>query len=152
MKGKITWYRNGASGDPVATEEGCDIPEGDALGNVINPLEYLKREFNIVPDHITYDPNVIAEYEIIRGSKHDGTLIFTYENINRCLEPLIFKRSFCKTTEPDWSKVKDRRYIVGNIQITSEYKRVDLPCGNFPGQEEVVKIPVRVEYIFKDGE
>ncbi len=115
----------------------------------MNPTEYLEKVHGITVSHITYNPDIIKEYDIIRGSSHDGTLIFTYENINRCLESLLNKESFFKPTEPNWDAVADIKYEVGDIEVVSEFKKADIPHGYAPCVHETVKIPVRCEYIMK---
>lgn len=118
----------------------------------INPIEYLSRSFSFgdAPRaHITYDPNVEPQYRIIRGSSHDGTLLFTYENIDRALEPLINMQSYFVPEKPDPACVSGLEYTIGDIEIQSEYGQVDLPAGRFPGVKETVTIPVRCRHIQK---
>ena len=117
----------------------------------MNPIEYLENVHGINADHITYNPDVVKQYDIIRGSSHDTTLLFTYKNIDRCLEPLLNRKSFFKDNEPNWDDVIDIKYEIGNIEIIDDFKTVDLPCGKVRGVEQIVKIPIRCEYILKEA-
>ncbi len=93
---------------------------------------------------ITYDPSIEPQYHIRRGSRHDGTLIFTIEVMREALKPLMERTSFYK---PEPSPVgKAARYIIGQITRTIEYGEQDLPVGRYPGLHEIIDIPVRVLY------
>lgn len=118
----------------------------------INPIEYLSRSFSFGDSpraHITYDPNVEPQYRIIRGSSHDGTLLFTNENLERALEPLVNMRSYFVPEPPDPANLASMEYVIGDIEIKREFGLVDLPAGRFPGVEETVTIPVRCRLIHK---
>ena len=123
-----------------------------------NPKEWLKARIkemnNIDKDFdipwIKVDSNVEPEYKIIKKSSHDGTLMFTGDIIAKTLEPLFNMTScYAKTKPSDESKVKAIYYIVGDLELKSEFGMVDLPIGRYPGQTDTVTIPVRCEYIFK---
>ena len=121
-----------------------------------NPKEWLKARIkemnNIDKDFdipwIKVDSNIKPEYNIIRRCSHDGTLMFTANVIAKALEPLFNMTScYTKTKPNDASKIKEIRYIVGDLELKSEFGMVDLPIGRYPGQTDTVTIPVRCEYI-----
>jgi hypothetical protein len=103
--------------------------------------------------HIKYDERLDNDYDyqIIRSSSHDSTLIYTMENISRALEPLVNKTTYCKKdlTEDQLQDILDIEYMVGNIKIESEYGTVEVPAGRISGVIETVSIPVRCKYTFK---
>jgi hypothetical protein len=109
-----------------------------------NPIEWLQSQ-GVECGHITFDPTVVPQYRIRRGSAHDGTLVFTYENIWRALEPLVTRTSYYKLTEPP-SEPGVVRYTVGRARLAAVYGMVDLPVGRYPGQRERVTVPVRCDY------
>lgn len=118
----------------------------------INPIEYLSRSLSFggaQRAHITYDPNVEPQYRIVRGSSHDGTLLFTDENLDRALEPLVNMQSYFAPEPPDPASLARMEYVIGDIEVTSEFGLVDLPAGRFPGVKETVTIPVRCRPIHK---
>lgn len=131
-----------------------------------NPLEYLaSREFTVSrgdvnemrrlrPEelaHIRFDPEIVPEYRIIRGTRHDGTMLFTEELIGNALMPLVNRESYYRRTKPaDWSTVRDIRYVVGLARLATAYGTVDLPVGRYPGQRERITIPVRCEYVWRE--
>lgn len=133
----------------VSLDDASVEMEKGNFSHKINPLEYLKNRYAIIPENVTYDDSIEKEYDIIRGSGHDGTLIFTYENINRCLSGLLDRTSFFKPTEPDWDTISEIEYMVGDIQIYHAYGKVKLPCGIYSGVAELVKLPVRCKYVLR---
>jgi hypothetical protein len=103
-------------------------------------------------DHITYDPNLKmmgCEYEIIRSSTHDGTLLFSHGLRDSATHGLAFKQSFYKPraaelTDETWDKI---RYVVGPLKVAIAYGMVNLPCSKtskYAGQRECVRISVRM--------
>lgn len=89
--------------------------------------------------HITYDPHLKPQYRIRRGTKHDGTLIFTIEVMRIALQNLIERTSYYK---PHGEPTGPMEYTVGPIYLFCVYGMVDLPIGRYPGQRERVVIPV----------
>lgn len=123
-----------------------------------NPKEWLKARIkemnNIDKDFdipwIKVDSNIKPEYNIIRKCSHDGTLMFTANVIAKALKPLFNMTScYIKTKPNDVSKIKEIRYIVGDLELKSEFGMVDLPIGRYPGQTDTVTIPVKCEYILQ---
>jgi len=131
----------------------------------LNPLEMINNYFQsgilsvdgITPPelpksirlgHINFDINIIPEYHIIRESTHDGTMLFTSQLIAEVLEPLVNRQGYCKASAPeDLSTIKEINYIIGEIELKSNYGMKDLKYGKYPGVTNVVSIPVRCEYI-----
>jgi hypothetical protein len=127
----------------------------------LNPEEQIPRLFKFegaeLKDfrlgHIKYDERLDNDYDyqIIRSSSHDSTLIYTMENISRALEPLVNKTTYCKKdlAEDQLQDILDIEYMVGNIKIESEYGTVEVTAGRISGVIETVSIPVRCKYTFK---
>ncbi len=111
----------------------------------INP-----SEISNLPDFVTVNPKLTketgAQYEIIRSSTHDGTMVFTKELLMSVLSPIVNRVSFFKPEEPtDMSKV---RYEIGLIKLETDFReKVTLPCGEFPGQVEKTTLPVKMEVL-----
>lgn len=116
-----------------------------------NPIAWLENR-GVNCSHITFDPALKPEYRIIRGTTHDGTLLFTEEVIGKALAPLANRSSFYKHTEPDWEMVKEVRYTVGLARLATVFGQVMLPCSatqTYPGQRERITVPVRCEYVLR---
>jgi hypothetical protein len=118
-----------------------------------NPLDWLRKR-GWPSEHITFDPKLKAsecEYEIVRGSTHDGTMIFSYELLDNALINLAEKSSYYKPriaefTEDTWQKV---RYTVGPLKVAIAFGDVSLPCSKehkYPGQRERVRIAVKMDF------
>ncbi len=146
----------------------------EAEGEIVNPMDYIRllqaktRSWPRVKKrkckHIRYDPDVKKDYYIIRQHRHDGTLYFTYDIIFRALLQLIrrttFQKAKMKELFPEYSadnsrflidlsdkRVKKMKYIIGNITIVRVFKdSVELPCGNYPGEIERIRIPVKCDW------
>ena len=116
---------------------------------ISNILSYNGFGEGLVVDHIKYDNSINDnfQYQIIRGSTHDGTLLFTKQLIDKALIRLINKESYCKgtITEDELKDLKDVKYTIGDIKLDSE-QTTDYKYGD--GIKETVSIPVNVEYIF----
>ena len=119
-----------------------------------NPIELIKRfwpEANV--SHITYDPNLReGDFNIIRQSGGDGTLLFTLQMLQKGLLGIVNMQSFHKPTEPDWSKVKGVKYTVGKMRHVTVYGMIKLRCSEsrkYPGLRERIRMPVKCEYIYK---
>ncbi|MEE8299463.1 MAG: hypothetical protein V3R67_08815 [Thermodesulfobacteriota bacterium] len=118
-----------------------------------NPVELLNQfwpgnDFS----HITYDENLRrGEYDVIRQSGSDGTLMFTIEMLQNALINIAKMHSHYTKTEPkDWSKVKGIRYTLGPMKHATVYGMIHLRCSKthkYPGQRERVRMPVKCEYI-----
>jgi hypothetical protein len=108
----------------------------------LNPVDVLKSLDRTLPEHTTVNPLLSklngAQYEIIRSSTHDGTLIFEKELLLAVLFPVIYKLSF-------WIHEKiAEKYEIGLIRLeTTYYDIVDLPCGKFPGEKQLATMPVK---------
>lgn len=110
----------------------------------INPVEWMRKRGWPV-DHLTYDPKLRkGDYSIIRGSSHDGTLLFTEELIERALVHLAMKASFHKPRQAEFEAAKEVQYTIGPLRLVTVFGTVDIPAGRYPGQRERVRIPVRM--------
>lgn len=116
----------------------------------LDPIDEIKRMLvqNGYPagelTHITYDPEVNDDYDyrIIRSSAHDGTLIFTHQNVDSALLNLVNKKSYYTEIPDELDDIADVRYEIGDITIKAEYRKVKW----FEGQDETVSIPVKFYY------
>lgn len=103
--------------------------------------------------HIKYDAKLDDDYDyqIIRQSSHDGTLLFTTLVIEEALNPLVRMESYCAKdlTEEEIKQVQSIEYTIGNIKLESEYRRVTTGAGEIPGVTDTVSIPVRCKYTFR---
>ena len=114
----------------------------------LNPIETIKEFYPSfeIPNWITYDKSINKDfqYKIIRQCSHDGTRIFHYELIKKVLHNVLERSSFYKpnesTVEPTYPI-----YQLGDIHVLIVYGRVDLSCGNYPGEKERIWIPVKCE-------
>lgn len=118
-----------------------------------NPLELIK---NFWPDadssHIKYDPSLKkGDFNIIRQSGGDGTLAFTLVMLQEGLLNIVNKSVFCTSKEPDWSKVKDVIYTLGDMKHVTVFGMIFLKCSKthkYPGQRERTRMPVKCEFIY----
>jgi hypothetical protein len=111
----------------------------------ITPMKAFEILGMQMPDWITYNPKLNkrngAQYDIIRQTTHDGTLIFEQELIGRVIENLYNKSSYSKTDKQEG--VIDRSYEVGDISIATIYAIVELPAGKYPGERQRARLPVK---------
>lgn len=113
-----------------------------------NPIELIKDywpEADI--SHIEYDPSMKkGDYQIVRQSGGDGTLLFTIQMLQKALLPLVNMSSFFKPNAPkSWDNVKSIKYKIGPIKHATVFGMVYLRCSKtnkYPGQRERVRIPV----------
>jgi hypothetical protein len=122
----------------------------------INPLEVIKF-LGIKNDvsHISYNPEVHfnnCQYFRIQQSSHDGTFMFSDELLLDLLEGLVLKSSYyIPSLVATWDNVLGIHYEVGDIRRSVVFGNVELPCGNYPGQKERVRIPVNCKIFFKEN-
>jgi hypothetical protein len=111
----------------------------------ITPMEAFKYFGLEMPEWITFNPKLTkrngAQYDIIRQTTHDGTLIFEKELIGKTIENLANKSSFCKIDNQEG--VIDRKYEVGYISIATVFEIVELPIGKYPGEKQRARLPVK---------
>ena len=112
---------------------------------LINPTEIF-NQYDLKTDHITINPDLSringGQYDIIRESTHDGTLIFTTELLNRTIERVVNKESCFTEDWPD-ERVIDIHYVIGLIRLSTVYGQVDLPAGKYPGEKQRARMPVK---------
>jgi len=122
-------------------------------------MKFTKELYNIsevcsiigvkVPEHIKTNNKLSrigsGEFDIIRQSSHDGTLIFTIQLLARSVEPLLNKTAFY--TEANMDGVTDVEYEIGLISLATVFGLVNLPVGNCKGEKQRVRIPVRCNLI-----
>ncbi|MFC8685966.1 hypothetical protein [Brevibacillus porteri] len=130
-----------------------------AQQTMINPMNQISGilksngyDESVVLSHVKYDQSINEDYDyqIIRSSSHDGTLLFTMSLMDKALLPLLNKQTYCSNTitEEELKKISDIEYTIGDIRLETEFGMQDLPTGRYPGQTDTVYIPVRCKYIF----
>lgn len=97
-----------------------------------------------MPAWITESNDGPWDYYIVRQSTHDGTLLFSYQLMAEAARNLAERTSFHKPRPP--AEGQSVRYEVGPVRHATVFGRVDLPVGNYPGQRERIRIPVRAIY------
>jgi hypothetical protein len=126
---------------------------------MLNPIEQIDRLFKVdgyegklALSHIKYNADLDDDYDyqIIRQSSHDSTLLFTMQVIGEALKPLVRMESYYAKdlTDEEIKQVQSIEYTVGNIKLESEYGKVKTRVGEIPGVTDTVSIPVRCKYTF----
>ena len=107
-------------------------------------MKILEAEWTGDP-HITYDPDLVQQYKIIRQQSHDGTQMFTWQMIRDSMLNLFHMNSYYRPMglPPEDCYI---HYTVGTIRLVTVHGYVDLPAGRYPGQRERIVIPVTCEY------
>lgn len=118
-----------------------------------NPVELIKQFWpDANTDHITYDPELKkGEYNIIRQCGGDGTMLFTFEMLQKGLVDIVNGYSFFKKTEPDWSKVTGIKYTVGDMKHVTVFgmiKLISSETNKYPGKIERIRMAVKCEYLY----
>ncbi len=125
---------------------------------LLNPLEVLERvkvfckencNYELMSSHtshIEFDPDLRkGQFDIVRGSAHDGTLYFTLELYLKAFENLISQTACYARDMPDVERLKRVEYRIGYIKHSIVRGKVMLPCSTthkYPGIRERVRIPV----------
>ena len=109
------------------------------------------KHVDIDISHITYNPDIIPDYHVISGQKHDGLIAFTNEMIDKALLRLINQNTYCKNDSVDFSRLTKVNYEVGEMELISVYDRYTLRKGQdsevtINGVDETLKIPVKCSY------
>lgn len=108
---------------------------------------FLVNQDEPIPTYVTYDPEMKrGEFKVVRSTSHDGTLYFTVEKLKDVLLTVLHK-TCCKKGQEIPRGCNDIEYVVGPITIETTYGDQDLQCGRFPGQEDVISMPVAAKYI-----
>lgn len=96
--------------------------------------------------YVKYNPNVDKQYEIIRESRHDGTLIFTKQLILEVMKPVLLQTSYWTLMGEPQEDVKEIHYEIGDIDLESTYNESGFPFST----TDVMKMPVKCKYIYED--
>ncbi len=121
-----------------------------------NPIKLIKQfwpEANV--DHVTSDTEMHqGDYDIVRGSTHDGTLLFTWENLQKVLLPIANMTTARKGDEPDTTRQLNAiNYRVGPLRVARIFGRFKLPCSEthkYPAQKERMRMSVKVEFVYQE--
>jgi hypothetical protein len=122
-----------------------------------NPIDLMRQWWpNADLSHIDYDPKMIkGDYDIVRQSGGDGTLLFTIQMLQESLLPLVNKQSYFKPENPVLENVVNIRYTIGPMKHVICFGMVELgglEGKKYPGQHERVRIPVCAYLEYKKGE
>ena len=106
---------------------------------------------SIMHRHVRFDPKLEHDYRRIERARHDGTLLFSIELLQKALSPLFDCTSYYRRNGP----CPDGHvsvYTVGYIRRAIVFGTIELPdAGRIRGQRESIIIPVKCEYIkFED--
>jgi hypothetical protein len=112
----------------------------------IQDFDEHKRKISII-----YLKDFEPDYFRVETSKHDGTLIFTKELFIKLLNPIIFGESYYTENLPDDFKDNplfyNLEYIVGDIYYFKDFGIKNINNNNWHGLEEVLVMPVKINYI-----
>lgn len=112
-------------------------------------VQYPEAKFNennAYIGHIKFDKDIDKQYEIIRQSTHDGTLLFTDNLIAKALDELLQMRTYYIPDNPEWDSIEAINYIVGEGVITSDFGEKNINGMKIQGQTDTLTIPVRCNY------
>lgn len=125
----------------------------------INPVEFLNRfnednKLSKTMSRITFDKSLKSDHAITYDFNCDGTFALIYGGIFEGIEYAMSKATYEffidiieDAREIPIPNVKDLKYVLGEITLTSSYGIVDLPAGSYPGEHDVVSIPIKCEYV-----
>ena len=101
--------------------------------------------------HIKYDNTVNNNYDfqIVRSSTNDGTLLFLIELLNECAKLIINKEVYCKSNAPeDLDTIIDIKYTIGDFKVDRDIGTKEIRGQKMMGETDIVSLPVKVEYIY----
>lgn len=88
-------------------------------------LNYKNDDTNMSCDisvKVTYDPDADFKYFTTSYSRHDGTMLFVYENIENCLKKILSLQTYDKSVGlPNDVNNYDYFYTIGDIVVANEY-------------------------------
>jgi len=103
---------------------------------------------------IEYNPNAEFDYFTTERSTHDGTLIFTLNNIQKILIKILKKETYYTKIPQD---VIDNpfnynyKYIIGDIIIHQDFGIKNINGNKWPGQTDTLVLPIKFEYSEKEN-
>ena len=121
-----------------------------------NPIELAKKLWPELGDahleHIKFDENLRphrGQFDIVRQSGHDGTLLFTVQMLQDVMVNPINMQSHFKGDEIDFDKLKAINYTVGPIYHSTAFGKIELKSGGkHMGQVERARMAVVCEYVY----
>lgn len=102
---------------------------------------------------IEYNPNVEFNYFTSEISTHDGTLIFTLNNIQKILIKILKRETYYTKIPQD---VIDNpfnynyKYTIGDLLIHNDYGTKNINGNKWPGVTETMVLPIKFEYFEKE--
>lgn len=115
---------------------------------LINPIELISKMIerngygkNLVLGHVNYNQliNSDFDFEIIRSTTHDGTLVFTMNILEEVLLPIINKNA----VHADYRNkpLKDINYEIGDIKLVSTFQNNK--------KHDTASLPIKCQYIYE---
>lgn len=122
----------------------------DFSKQIINPTDLIKKlGFESVPYWIKYDPDLWkGDYDIVRGSKHDGTGLFTWQLYRETLAPILNRNSISRKGPPE-EIVKSIFYTIGPMRVSTVYGQIEISGHKMFGERQRARMSVKCEYEFK---
>jgi hypothetical protein len=123
----------------------------DFSKQIIDPTDLIKKiGFESVPYWIKYDPDLWqGDYDIIRGSKHDGTGLFTWQMYWETLEPILNMASCHKDYADKTEIIKTIFYTIGPMRVSTVYGQIEINGHKMFGERQRTRMSVKCEYEFK---
>ncbi len=123
----------------------------DFSKQIIDPTDLIKKlGFESVPYWIKYDTDLWkGDYDIVRGSKHDGTGLFTWQMYRKTLEPILNRVSYGKNEAPDLEYIANIFYTIGPMRVSTVYGTIEINGLKMFGERQRVRMSVKCEYELK---
>ena len=97
---------------------------------------------------VTYDPDAEFKYFTTSSSRHDGTMLFVYENIEACLKKILSLQTYdASVGMPKDANNCNYFYTIGDIVVVNEYgRRFATDEKPWMQQKTTVMIPIVFSY------
>jgi hypothetical protein len=156
-KRDITGFTNSKTNSGHAQDIEANEPSSDnPKVTKINPIEFLNRfntddKLSKTISRITFDKNLKPDHMVTYEFNCDGTFALIYSGILKSLEKalgeaVIYSTVHSKEKIP-LESIKNVKFVLGEITLEHNYGIVDLPAGRYPGEHDVVSIPIKCEYV-----
>jgi len=123
----------------------------DFLKQIIDPTDLIKKlGFESVPYWIKYGPDLWeGDYDIVRGIKHDGTGIFTWQLYHEVLAPVLNRVSYGKKEAPKLGYIENFFYTIGPMRVSTVYGQIEINGLKMFGERQRARMSVKCEYELK---
>ena len=108
-------------------------------------------EGNKMPCDVTveYEPRAEYDYYASTCSIHDGTLLFEYEAVARCLNKLLNGSYYILKGRPQEEKPAKIKYVIGDIVIDNIFHKHGVNH-SWPEMETLVYLPIKYDWEYID--